>query len=98
MAQQIEWTSQALADYYNIIHYLEESWNTIIADDFMTLTEQRLQTLSQQPFLGIRSEKQTEIRSISLTKYNRLYYKVNEDKLIVLNIFDVRQDPNKNQS
>ena len=95
MAQQIEWTPQALKDYYAIIVYLEEQWSPQIADSFLALTEEKLFILAQQPFLGISSEKEPAVRSILLTKHNRLYYKVENTKLIVLSIFDTRQNPEK---
>jgi len=78
MAQEVEWTPQALADYYSIIQYLEKFWNTSIAYDFMRLTERRLQSLAEQPLLGLGSEKQPEVRSTLLTKHNRLYIKTKE--------------------
>jgi hypothetical protein len=49
--------------------------------------------LAQQPLLRIRSENEPEIRSLLHTKQNRLYYQVKENKIIVLNIFDIRQNP-----
>ena len=96
MAQQIEWTPQALQDFHAIIVYLEENWSVDIADTFIATTESKLAILAEQPFIGIRSEKHTNIRSISLTKHNRLYYRIETNKLVVLNIFDTRQDPSQN--
>lgn len=96
MAQQIEWTTQALQDYYDVLLYLEEAGSVEIADAFVVLTEQKLAVLLQQPQLGLKSEKEPEVRSILLTKHNRLYYKLSGSKLIVLNIFDTRRDQASN--
>lgn len=97
MAQQIEWTPSALEDYYNVILYLERCWSQKIADDFTTLTEAKLATLSQQPLIGLQSVKESSVRSILLTKHNRMYYRIEGNKLVVLSVFDTRQDPAKNQ-
>jgi plasmid stabilization system protein ParE len=97
MALQIEWTPQALQDFQEVILYLETNWNTEIADRFIATTDARLSLLAEQPLIGIRSEKQIEIRSILVSNYNRLYYRVEENKIVVLNIFDTRQDPSKDQ-
>ncbi len=86
-----------MQDYYLIILYLEEAWSVEIAEAFVVLTESRLEIVSQHPLIGIFSEKQNDIRSILITKHNRLYYRVDQNKLIVLNIFDTRQNPASNK-
>ncbi len=96
MAQQIKWTPQALQDFTNTILFLEQSWSAIIADEFIAETENRLATLAQHPYIGIASDKIGNVRSILLTKQNRLYYRIEGNKLVVLSIFDIRQNPAKN--
>ena len=98
MALQVEWTESGLQDFYAIILYLQDHWSDEIADIFIRNTEARLAVLAEQPLLGKKSVLKPEVRSIMLTKHNRLYYLVERNKLLVLNIFDIRQDPTKNQS
>jgi plasmid stabilization system protein ParE len=88
MALQIKWTQQALQEFQAVILYLERNWRTEIADTFIATIDARLALLSEQPLIGIQSEKLTEIRSILVSRHDRLYYRVEATKLIVLNIFE----------
>lgn len=97
MALPVRWTENALEDYENIIGYLLEEWSVDIATKFIDIVEARLATLSVFPYIGIRSAKEDTIRAIALTKHNRRYYQVTSQSVLVLNIFDTRQDPKKNR-
>ena len=59
--------------------------------------EERVYNLSLLPNLGIASIKEPSIRSILITKHNRLYYQAYSDKIVILDIFDRRQDTQKNK-
>lgn len=97
MALQIIWTENALEDYKRVIDYLIEEWTPEIAEKFTETVQLRLETLSNYPFLGIVSTRQTSVRSISVSKHNRLYYRIASASIEVLNVFDTRQDPKKNK-
>ena len=95
MALQVSWTENALEDYEKIVNYLIKEWSFPIAENFVALLEKRLETLSHLPYLGISSGKQPGVRSISITKHNRLFYRLSSG-IEVLAIFDTRQNPEKN--
>lgn len=96
MALQIVWTNNALEDYRRVIDYLLKEWTLKVASDFITILEERADTLRSFPYVGIASIKNPLIRSIVITKHNKLYYRIQADKIEILNIFDTRQNPNKN--
>jgi len=93
MAYKIEWSYQSLADMQKVIIH----WSYKIADEFEEITLSRLQRLSEAPLTGILSIVDENVRSILLTKHNRLYYRYKENIITVLNIFDTRQNPTKNK-
>ncbi|MCW3108889.1 MAG: hypothetical protein JWQ09_3395 [Segetibacter sp.] len=97
MALQIEWTPNALQDYEQVVNYLIKKWSINTAMDFVNRVEARVYNLSTFPNLGIASIKEPSIRSILITKHNRLYYQVHSTKIVILNIFDTRQNPQKNK-
>lgn len=97
MALKIIWTANALEDYKRVIDYLVEEWSAGIAERFSENVQARLETLSNYPFLGIASTKDLSVRSISVSKHNRLYYRVTPSSIDVLDLFDTRQNPKKNQ-
>jgi len=96
MAYKIRWTPIALEDYERVVDYLIKKWSVNVAVDFEEIVNKKLANLSGQPFMGIPSEKKPMVRSISLTKHNRLYYRIRDDCIELLNIFDTRQNPEKN--
>lgn len=96
MAYQISWTDIALQDYKHVIDYLLSEWSIEVAREFENIVNQKLINLSQHPFTGIKSEKNPLIRSILFTKHNRLYYRVRDNNIELLNIIDTRKDSLQN--
>jgi addiction module RelE/StbE family toxin len=97
MAAEIRWSDNAIRDFKNVVDYLLEDWNEDIALRFIELLEHKVQHICKHPFTGLRSQNDPDIRSISITKHNRLYYKITKDLLEIVNIFDTRQHPAKNK-
>jgi plasmid stabilization system protein ParE len=96
MAVKIEWTDPVLQDLKSIVFYIENEWSEAIADKFVELVKERVKDLAKYPYMGMDSGKNSAIRSIKLSKHNRLYYRLENDILVLLNIFDTRQHPDKN--
>ena len=78
-----------------LLAYLEQEWSYKTAAGFLKKIEYRIQQLSGQPLTGIASEKIDSVRSVFITRHNRLYYKVKGKKVIVLNMYDTRMNPKK---
>jgi plasmid stabilization system protein ParE len=97
MALQIVWTENGLEDYKQVVDYLLQEWPIKVASEFVTNVDSRIETLSVFPEIGIASVKEPAVRSIILTRHNKLYYKISEHTLEILNIFDSRQNPAKNK-
>jgi len=97
MALQIEWTLYALEDYNQVVDYLLKELSLEVTADFINNVEQRVQNLSSFPHIGIASVKEPSIRSIVITKHNKLYYRIGSEKIEILDIFDTRQSPKKNR-
>lgn len=97
MALKISWTENALADYKQVLDYLHDEWPVSVTTAFINNFQSRIETLLAFPDIGIASSKITGVKSIVLTKHNKLYYRVTDEQLYILNIFDTRQDPEKNK-
>jgi len=96
MAVKIEWTEPVLQDLKNIVNYIESEWSQGVSDKFVDELLQKVKSLSVQPSMGMASRKPPKVRSIKVSKHNRLYYKLINNKVVLLNIFDTRQHPDKN--
>jgi plasmid stabilization system protein ParE len=95
MAAEIRWSANAIADYNNVVDYLLLEWDEGIALRFIEVLEHKIQLIIKHPYTGL-STKVANIRSVSITKHNRLYYRIWDKKLEIVNIFDTRRDPDKN--
>jgi plasmid stabilization system protein ParE len=51
--------------------------------------------LAQNPEMGSVEHFEKQIRGIVITKHNTLFYRIEEEKLILLNFFANRQHPEK---
>jgi plasmid stabilization system protein ParE len=78
-----------------LLAYLEKEWSHKVAVSFLQKIDLRIYQLSGQPLTGISSERIEGVRSVFITRYNRLYYKVKGKKVIVLNMYDTRMNPKK---
>ena len=63
--------------------------------NFENSLQQKINLLSTFPKLGYPSAKRKGVRSTLITKHNKLFYKVDEDKkeIVILAFFDTRQNP-----
>ena len=77
-----------------VLEYLLLNWQDSVADDFNTKLYQTIELLSQQPNLGSTSKNLPHTRTILITKHNRLYYRVEKGKLIIINLIDTRKSKN----
>jgi plasmid stabilization system protein ParE len=79
-----------------LLYYLEAEWDKTVADRFVSKLEKRLDNLSKQPFTGIESEYFKNVRSVLITKHNRVYYRIKETTIEVVNMYDTRMHPKAN--
>ena len=95
-AYKIIWSSEALYNLTNIVNYLCDNWNEKIANSFLDKLDKKILLLSNQPFIGFISERDSSIRSVLLSKHNRLYYSIYNNTIELLRILDTRQNQTKN--
>lgn len=95
MAKEIKWTKTAEKNFMNAVDYLIENWPEKVVSEFITHTDDLLHLLATHPDLGIMQNKEKEIRGILLSPHNKLLYRIESNRLIILKIFDTRQNPKK---
>ena len=79
-----------------LLTYLETEWNSDIANQFIKKLDKRINNLSLQPFTGIQLKNYSNVRSVLITKHNRIYYRIQDDTIEVINLYDTRINPYKN--
>lgn len=95
MAKKIIWSKSAAEDFNRLVNYLQEDWGDTVTTRFTTKFFSLLNMLSQWPAVGRIQVKKEKIRGLMVSRYNKLFYRIEKDKIILLKIFDMRRNPNK---
>jgi plasmid stabilization system protein ParE len=78
-----------------LLDYLHKEWNLQVADDFIIAFQKKVNTISLNPNIGKQSNV-LDVRTILITKHNRLYYRVKDDTIEIINMYDTRTNPKQN--
>lgn len=95
MALEIQWSKQADKKFNKILEYLLVEWNERVTISFVKKVFDLIETLSEFPEIGTIENKEKGIRGFTVVKQVNLFYKINSDKIIILDFFDNRQAPVK---
>ena|ERR1017187_783870 len=95
MVKTIVWNRRASNNFNSIIKYLQTEWGDKVTGNFVVRTYQIIDLLAINPEMGSVEHFEKQIRGIVITKHNTLFYRIEEDKLILLSFFDNRQHPQK---
>lgn len=89
MAYEVKINKRFTNKLLNILDYIEKEFGTKVAQDFLSKIRTRIYALRSHPYIGSLTSLKN-VRSTSVTKHNRLYYRISKNKIIILNIYDTR--------
>ncbi len=95
MALTIYWSKRADKKFDKIIDYLAEEWGEAATKAFVKKVYDFLDLLVEYPDLGSIENAERNIRGYVIVKQLIIFYKINQDKIVLLNFFDNRQSPNR---
>lgn len=95
MALEIYWTRRADVKFEKIINYLLEVWGEKATTDFVGKSYAVFETLSQYPEAGSLQNEQRNIRGFVIVKQVTVFYKIQDDTLVLLNFFSNYKNPKK---
>ena len=95
MALNIRWTTRADIKLDQLIIYLESEWGESVVKAFMRKLYDFLEILSEFPEIGSMQYPKKRIRGFALTKQVTIFYKIDSNYIVLLDIFDNRSDPKK---
>ena len=87
MAYEISFNKRFENKLVSLLAYLEKEWGKKVADDFLHKVDLRIISLQHHPFIGTLTTIK-KVRGIHITKHNRIYYKVVNNKVTILNLYD----------
>ncbi len=92
MAKKVTWSRLAVNRYEHVIQYLLSEWTERDTIKFINKVGIKLLLVSRFPSIGRKTFFNNSIRQILLSKHNRLIYKIEKSRIVVLDIFDTRQE------
>lgn len=95
MALTIRWSTRADIKLDQLIIYLETEWGENVVKAFMRKLYDFLEILSEFPEIGSMQYPEKQIRGFALTKQVSIFYRVDDNQIVLLDIFDNRSDPAK---
>jgi len=95
MPKQIIWSPAAESDLESILTFLEVKWSSRIVSRFLNKLDDCINLISEDHKLFPFINKDLEIRKCVVSKQNTLYYRMKDDKIELVRLFDTRQDPEK---
>lgn len=92
---KIALTKRAERNFNSIKKYIAKEWGEKVAEAFEQKTVDFFDLLIDFPEIGTVEVHEKQIRGFQLTKQTRVFYRIKNDRIIVLAFFDVRQDVSK---
>lgn len=97
MAYEIIYTKRFSQKLFKLLDYLRSEWSEPVADKFIIELKNRLGTLSEHPFIGTPSLVIKPVRSILITKHNRIFYRIKSNQIEIINMYETRSNPKRNK-
>jgi plasmid stabilization system protein ParE len=89
------WSKRADQKFDKIIKFLGDEWGETSTKVFVRKVYDFLELLQEFPEIGTLENKETNIRGFVIVKQLTLFYKIDQQKIILLNFFDNRMNPKK---
>jgi len=95
MKREVVITPKAKIEIEEIFNYLEAKWNNEIKRKFSNKINSAIQLIVENPELFPISNINKKIRKVVITKQTSLFYHFNYKHIVIVAVFDTRQNPNK---
>ena len=95
MALEIKWSKKADRSFDSIIAYLNGEFGKTTTSNFVRKVHEFIDLLCEFPELGTEENKDLNIRGFVIIKQVKIFYKIRNQNIILLNFYDNRQRPKK---
>lgn len=95
MKREVVITPRAQIEIENVFEYLELKWNEKTKKQFSNKINTIINLIIENPELFPVSSVNRKIRKAVISKQSTLFYHLNSKHIIVLSVFDTRQNPTK---
>lgn len=97
MGLQILAKKRFLNSFRKITSYLKQEFSKSVAEDFNTIVISKLDLIAAQPNIGTNTSiKNTKAVLAGKGFQNKIYYRIEKNKLVIINLVYTRKNPKKN--
>jgi plasmid stabilization system protein ParE len=93
MIKQIIWSPAAEKDAEQILDFINTKWSKRVAAKFLNKLDDNILLISEDPKLFPIIEDNLGVRKCVVTKQNSLFYRVSDETIEIIRLFDTRQNP-----
>jgi plasmid stabilization system protein ParE len=79
-----------------LLIYLEKQWGEAVAQKFLQKLDRQIERIHLHPHTGIQVKNFKQTHSVLVTKHNRMFYRIKNNTVEIINMYDTRRDPKKN--
>ena len=98
MGFQIIAKKRFLKSFKKITSYLKKEWGKSVAEEFKKIVSNKLDLIASQPNIGANTAiKNTKSVLVGKGHQNKIYYRVEKNKLIIINLIDIRKNTKQNR-
>lgn len=91
----VVWTANAALSLNDIIDYIEKDFGNLIAEKYYFKVIETIEDIEINPQLFPVYQQNTETRKAVINKKTILYYKIEQDNIMLLAFYDVRMGTHK---
>lgn len=77
------------------LKYIEENWSFKVADEFAKTIDKKISYVKSNPYQYPPFKNKKEIRKCVVTEQISFFYRILNDEVQIITIFDTRQSPSK---
>jgi len=95
MSRKVIITKTAENKLNKLFEYLLTEWNQKVKSDFIKKLDKNIETIQKTPEIFPESENKIGLYKCVITKQTTLFYRFNSKRIVIVTIFDTRQNPKK---
>ncbi|MBK6536330.1 MAG: type II toxin-antitoxin system RelE/ParE family toxin [Ignavibacteria bacterium] len=95
MVYNIVFSERASKELNSTLKYIEENWSFKVADEFAKTIDKKISYVKSNPYQYPPFKNKKEIRKCVVTEQISFFYRILNDEVQIITIFDTRQSPSK---
>jgi plasmid stabilization system protein ParE len=92
---QVVFSKRAKIKLENLLNYLEKEWSEKSKEDFIKKLDRSIAQIKKLPTSCPESKKVSGLFKCVITKQTTLFYRIKDQTVQVITLFDTRQNPDK---